>query len=249
MAFSLMVSAVGAAAESNEWRTLKFDHFLVSFEGDERHAQRMGRAAETLLGRIMEELGYRQRDRFWVWENRCRIRIYRTRAAFRDGVGAPEWAGGRADYARRTIETYEGSETFADRVLPHELAHLVFREFIGFEGDVPGWLDEGVAQWVGLRLSGAALPVLPRALIGLRAMTTMDLRSADRATASAVYAQSVAIVDFLIRTRGKERLTDFCRRLRDGRGLDDALRFTYGAALRNIEALDVAWRKEREEKP
>ena len=245
IALGLVLPAV-AAAETNGWKTIKMDHFVVTFQGDEAYALRMGRAAESLLDRVMRELGYLQRDRFWLWENRCRIR---TRAGFRGVVGTPEWAGGRADYGERLVETFEGSETFADHVLPHELTHLVFREFIGFQGDVPGWLDEGVAQWVGAKLSGTALPAPPRVPMALRAMTAVDLRTADRATAAVVYAQSAAVVDFLTRTRGKERFTDFCRRLRDGRSLDDALGFTYGAELRNIEALDDAWRKGREEKP
>jgi hypothetical protein len=249
LSLGLLLPVLAAAAESNEWRSLRFEHFVVRYEGDEAHASRMGRAAESLLGRAMEELGYRQRDGFWLWENRCRIRIYRARERFREGSDAPEWAGGRADYAARTIETYEGSETFADRILPHELTHLVFREFIGFKGEVPGWLDEGVAQWVSSRLAGTEIPAVPRAALGLGAMTSVDLRTADRTTASVVYAQSVAVVDFLIRTQGKDRFSDFCRRLRDGRSMDDALGFTYGAALRNIDALDRAWRKDREGRP
>ena len=31
--------------------------------------------------------------------------------------------------------------------MPHEITHLIFRDYVGFQGEVPVWLDEGVAQW------------------------------------------------------------------------------------------------------
>ena len=32
-------------------------------------------------------------------------------------------------------------------LLPHELGHIIFREFIGLESNCPSWLDEGVAMY------------------------------------------------------------------------------------------------------
>lgn len=54
-------------------------------------------------------------------------------------------------------------DSYTMRTLRHELAHLVLRH--GF-GDVPRWLDEGVAQYMGVLIAGraaAATTVLPPA--------------------------------------------------------------------------------------
>jgi hypothetical protein len=241
--------AGGPAPDTNAWQTVKMEHFVVLHRGNQAFAERMGKRAEELFGRIMRDLGYLQHDRFWLWDNRCTIRIHQNAEAFRQSVRAPEWAAGCADPAKREIATFEGSDAFVERVLPHELTHLVFREFVGFKGEIPLWLNEGVAVWEGARLSGRRLfSGGVESPVPLAALMAPDMRTAGATVASNVYAQAAAVVGFIIERGGAEKFSTFCRQLRDGKTVDDALRFTYGPAMGNIEALERVLRTDREEK-
>lgn len=244
-----MPSAGDHGSDTNAWRTVKMEHFVVLHLGNEAFAERMGKQAEILFQRIMRDLGYQQRDKFWLWGNRCTIRIYRNAETFRKSVQAPEWAAGYADPVNREIVTFEGSDAFVERVLPHELTHLVFREFVGFKGEIPLWLNEGVAVWETARIAGRELPEGDaKSALPLASLMAPDMRSASAGVASNVYAQAAAVVSFMFSKGGAEKFTTFCRQLRDGKSVDDALRFTYGSAMGNMGELERALKADREER-
>jgi hypothetical protein len=156
---------------------------------------------------------------------------------------------GNADYQRKEIRTFRGSQAFLDSVLPHELTHLVFRDFVGFTADVPLWLDEGVSQWQDVAARGKAhdtvLRLLARGqLIPLERLTRMTAADLGGWRGPArFYAQAVSVVGYLTEVHGTTRFTKFCRQLRDGKSLGEALRFTYPENLGNIGALESSWLK------
>ena len=51
------------------------------------------------------------------------------------------------------------------------------------------------------------------------------------------------MVGFMIEEHGSERFRVFCGHLRDGKTMDDALRFTYPSRMRNLLELEAAWKK------
>jgi hypothetical protein len=53
----------------------------------------------------------------------------------------------------------------------------------------------------------------------------------------------VSLVDFLVRKYGSLRFRTFCGHVRDGKSVDGALRFTYPESIRNMDALEKAWRE------
>jgi len=57
------------------------------------------------------------------------------------------------------------------------------------------------------------------------------------------YIQAVSLVGFLIGTYGSENFAGFCRQLRDGKNLDEALKFTYPSQIRSLEELEDKWRE------
>jgi hypothetical protein len=129
------------------------------------------------------------------------------------------------------------------------MTHLIFRDFVGFKGEVPLWLDEGVAQWeepakrVYARQVAAYL-VKENKAYSLAELTTMDIRgSKDEQAVHHFYMQSVSVVDFLVRTYGARTFTQFCRELRDGRTLAAALKAAYPESLSDLEKLEKAWGK------
>ena len=134
-------------AEAKSWQELKGDHFIVFFIGEDKFAEEVLDNAEVYYKRIAFKLGYDRYSDFWTWDKRVNIYIYRDHNAYLKFSGQPDWSHGMADYTNKQILSYIWGKNFIESLLPHEIAHLVFRDFVGFKGEVPLWLDEGVAQW------------------------------------------------------------------------------------------------------
>ncbi|MBN2301053.1 MAG: hypothetical protein JXN60_00920 [Lentisphaerae bacterium] len=240
-----------SAGEKSEWKSLSGKHFIVFYMDELSFAETVARFAEKYYHETARQLGYTRYKGFWLWRNRVRIYIYRNHSEFIAQVTAPQWAAGKADYGSKSIFTYSGSEEFIRSLLKHELAHLVFRDFIGFQGEVPLWLDEGVAQWLEGRSDISHEFVKQMAkndrLLSLADLTATDVRHEKAAgDVAEFYAQSVSVVEFMIRQYGAQKFESFCRQLRNGKNLNDALRFTYGGTIRSIEEIEKAWKKSLE---
>lgn len=261
-----------AASFAGDWREAGSEHFIVYFTGDKKFAEDVLDKAEVYYRRIASDLGYPRYSEFWTWDNRVKIYIYPDRNSFLAATAQPAWSQGMADYARTRILSYAWSEGFIEHLLPHEMAHLVFRDFVGFKGEVPVWLDEGVAQWAEtpkrekIKAIGTYL-VNSGMLFSVADMVTLDIRRVgenDRVSirsarsrdgqrrdlslsgAEAVktyYMQAVSLVGFLIERYGAGSFTELCRQLRDGKRLDDALRYAYPARIGGIEELEKEWRE------
>jgi hypothetical protein len=144
LAICLLISALGRA---EDWQEAKGEHFIVYFTKEAEFAKRVLNKAEVYYRRIASELGYPRYSEFWLWDKRVRIYIYPDRQTFLKMTGQPDWSHGMASYNDKKIISYAWSQGFVESLLPHEMAHLIFRDFVGFKGEIPLWLDEGVAQW------------------------------------------------------------------------------------------------------
>lgn len=249
--------AVAGTADSPvpDWKELKGQHFIVQHQADAAYAGEVARRAEQDYDRIARALGITRHGGFWLWDNRARISVYATREAYLAAARAPDWSGGVAQYTTRTILTFQGSDAFLNSILPHEITHLVFREFIGFRQDIPLWLDEGVAQWMDASNRGRVVAIAKQRkvegqLAPVSALTAAAMgRGVDARDAVAFYAQSASLVGFMLAAHGVAKFREFCGHLRDQHTLEDALRFTYPNTLRSVEALDRAWNAYLEAKP
>ena len=178
-----------------------------------------------------------------------KIFVYPTEKEYQDATGEPSWSKGVARYDPKEILTFTWSSSFLDALLPHEITHLVFRDFVGFKGEVPLWLDEGVAQWEEPAKRTIAKQIARSLIVNqkyypIRDLTAMDIRnSKDEGAVQFFYMESVTVVEFLIKRYGAQSFTEFCRQLRDGKSLDEALTFTYSASMRNLEELQSQWIK------
>lgn len=235
------------SADAEDWQERKGKHFVVYYRNSRNFADKVLYQAEKHYKRITRDLGHTKHDDFWLWDKRVRIYLYADRKEFMQNTGAPAWAAGKADYQKHTIYGVEQSQAFLDSVLPHEMGHLVFRDFIGFEADAPLWLDEGVAQWQDTSNRSRAMSAAARlkennALMPVSVLTALDIRGVNE-TGRAVqfYAQAVSLVGFMIQKYGTGRFTQFCRKLRDGNDLDDALKFAYSGRISDTSDLERQW--------
>lgn len=266
------IPAVTTESFALSWQELKSEHFMIYFTSNEKFAKEVLNKAESYYRNIASDLGYPRYSDFWTWDNRVKIYIHPDRNSFLKATGQSDWSQGMADYTNKNIISYEFSRDFMDGLLPHEMAHLIFRDFVGFKGQVPLWLDEGVAQWEeSLKreyIKEMAWQLYKRgAMIPLKDMMKLDIRKIkpdeqitirqayenDNKEKNLVlsredlvgtyYLEAVTLVGFLIETYGSFSFADFCRQLRDGKALDEALKMAYGLRLQNLDELETNWRR------
>ena len=279
--FFILVACIACPAAcscAEDWRQLSSDHFNLYFTGaEDKFAQEILDKSEEYYNQIASDLGYPRYSEFWTWDNKASIYIYPDYASFRGATGQPEWSQGMADYKKKEIIGFAGSRGFENSILPHEMTHLIFRDFVGFKGEVPLWLDEGVAQWhervrrEEVRRMAKEL-YLKDSLLSIKDMMKLDIRNikykdtvyirpmktksgeqgvlllSGDALINTYYLQAVSLVDFLIGAYGTENFTHFCRQLRDGKSLEEALGFAYPTFIRSLDDLEREWRKYIEEK-
>lgn len=257
---------------AQEWQELKGEHFIAYFTQDQKFAKEVLDSSEVYYRRIASDLGYPRYNDFWLWDKRVKIYIYPDHASFLKETGQPEWSEGVAEYKAKRIASYAGSRKFLESVLPHEIAHLIFRDFVGFVGEIPLWLDEGVAQWEEETKRNDIKLMVKRLyeadnLLSIEDMMRLDIRNmkdknivyirptrtknGDPATLflsldkliNTYYIESVSLVGFLIERYGSNSFAEFCRQLRDGKALEDALKFAYPSYIRSLKDLDDGWRQ------
>ncbi len=253
--FLIPFYAVEAIAES--WEKLKGEHFIVYFVQDHKYAEDALDKAERYYDKIADDLGYARYSEFWSWDNRVKIYIYPDRDSYLSYVKAGDhavWSVGMANYKDKEIISYVQSSSwgFLDAVLPHEITHLIFRDYVGQE-NIPIWIDEGVAQWEERKKRSVVKRKMKELLeahepIDIERMTTLKIGIIENEViVELYYVQAVSLVDFLITEYNAKNFIFFCRQLRDGKDINEALRFTYPTSIRNVDALEAKWLKYLEE--
>jgi len=263
---------ISASSPAQQWQDVKGEHFIVYFTGEENFAKEVLRKAEAYYVNIAVGLGYPRYSEFWLWDKRVKIYIHPDHDSFIKATGQPKWSQGMADYIKKAILSYAWSSDFIESLLPHEMAHLIFRDFVGFKGEVPLWLDEGVAQWAEEtqrpRIKKLILEFYDQdTLLTLKDMMKLRLsevqeknrvyiRSTHMKTGepgvlflssesliNIFYLESASLVIFMIDSYGSDNFAHFCRQLRDGKSMDETLRFAYPASIFSIEEFDKRWRR------
>ncbi|TBR17681.1 hypothetical protein EPO66_02315, partial [bacterium] len=235
-------------AETNGWKEFKSTHFIVYYKNaPEDFISKTSDKAEGYYNKIADDLGFR-RYNFWLWDNRAKIYIYDDAKAFQLATGQPSWSAGCANVNDKIINSYPYAETFFQTILPHEIGHIIFREFVGFDNpSIPLWLDEGVASYQENLRSAMARDMLRSVLREKKLLSLSQLSqfnphfSRDSYTVGLFYAESVNLVDFLIREYGTDNFVSFCQGLRDKKNFERALSSVY--PFDNFNEFDEAWQK------
>lgn len=240
-----LFSFTGAHAQG--WQEIKGEHFFVYYQQDKSFASDVLRQSETYYRSIASELGYQRYSGFWTWENRVKIYIYPDKDSFLKVTGQSHWSEGLADYTNKSIVSYAWREGFLDALLPHEITHLIFRDYVGIDGEIPLWIDEGVAQWMepkkrALLRSAMEKLIADQKTLSLEELMRLDVRQAsDAAVVQAFYVEAASLVGFLIQEYGSGDFISFCRQLRDKKNVREALTFAYPTSVRTLKQLEEKW--------
>ena len=272
--FSMILFGFPSNSCAMVWQQIKGDHFVVNYFDDKKFAEEVLAKAEVYYSKIAERLGFERYADFWTWTKRVNIFIYPNHESFLQNTGQMDWSDGKADIKNKQISMYAGNPKFLEAIVPHEMGHLIFRDFIGFKNEVPLWLDEGVAtlceEGTYENTKNSIKDFYSRsALLTLEDMMTLNFKKNSSSPSvhdiimknnmkgylsltpanfiTLFYLEATSIVGFLIERYGPVRFSDFCRELRDGKTINQALANVYPDDCPSIKELEEKWRQSIEE--
>jgi hypothetical protein len=212
---------------------------LFWYAGDSTFAQELMDACEEGLTRSTQDIGAYPEEPIDIY-------IYASTVDLKGAMIFPqEWTGGVAFTAFSTIAIgISPSELdWGKRALVHELMHLVVHQatFSPY-GQLPLWLDEGLAMYSEGELDPALRSYLEEAiskdeLISVRSLCSPFSAYSEKASLS--YAQSYSLVVYLLDNYGQDSMLDLLTILKQGSTYDEALTEVYGF---DIDGLDARWR-------
>jgi len=215
-------------------------HFDVYFdEGAGRTATMIAAAAEEARAKTRRVLGIRA-------EKRIVIRVKSFAGDFAEGQPGehvPGWAVGTAYASRNTIFIMQPrgiklKYTDITEVVTHEYVHVATGNYLEAV-DMPRWLDEGLADFVGGARSWTAPLTLGTASITGRLIPMAELKNHWPQSAEAAglaYAQSSDFVAFIEREYGPGAIRKLLKTARSTGDLDAAFRRVAGKGVYELES-------------
>lgn len=248
VSYFIFPNFLSAAPPVSEWNEIKSEHFILFYQGNRSAFDDsvLGRA-ESYYDEIAQSLGYSRRDQFWLWDNRCRIYLYGTKEDFHKTSGQNIWSNGYADLENRTVVSYQNSNEFLEAVLPHELAHLILRDFVGGAHTIPLWLDEGLAMAQEKKRLHQLDQIVQKAIVEQKWIPLQKLAQVRSMTSSTsqeatlFYAEAQSLVRFLLTSRDPARFLQLCRDLRDGASFEKSLQRNYPMEFSSVQKLETKW--------
>ena len=154
------------------------------------------------------------------------------------------WTGGLA-FTSHNILLIAVDPAEYDTYIPgviHELAHLLVRELtFNCFGNLPNWLEEGLATYAEGDLASYQLTALEEAIANDELISLRSLNSsfpADHSGAHLSYAQSRSLVNYLITERGWTKMQELLTVFAGGETYEQAIERVYGMDLDDLQA---AW--------
>src|SRR5579871_688394 len=229
----LLAKAEREQTVESEFSQGESSHFTLHYEGkhtSEALRSQILQALESDYDDLSRDLGNPARDNILVT-------LY-TEQAFFDVTHAPTWSGAINDGKLRIPVSGLNSVTpELARVLKHELAHSFINQLSG--GRCPGWLHEGIAQFLeptSLGSQGRQLAILFKSQqnIPINALEG-SFAGFNTTQAYVAYAESLAAVTYINETYGMSDIQRILQRLSEGNSTESALRSTIHSDYGQLE--------------
>jgi hypothetical protein len=227
-----------------QWQKVEQDNVAILwYQGDEEFARGMLTAANTALGQLSKDAGIVPKDK-------VKILAYASQSDMLGALqpSAQEWTGGQAFSAQGIIvlaapPTSSGRE-FAARAIPHELSHVVvFQATDNPYGDLPQWLNEGLAMYSEGEMESTYTSSLDRAVKGDSLLSLQTLSSnfpADPDAAALSYAESYSVVKYIIDKYGRDGMSRLLKVFSEGSTYDAAIKTALGVPT--MAGLEREWK-------
>lgn len=230
-----------AAAEENFW-TDETEHFRLSYDGERTDLLHRGHyvltnALESAYGDYGEAFG-----RYPVANGAPKIKVVLyQRDEFTELTGIGHWSGGVYDgVVRIPVVDFDREQEELERVLRHELLHAFVRSVGGI--GVPGWLNEGLAQWHEYTFLDERRAHIERAQARLENHSLFPLselhgslaRWTDEEKIARGYAQALALVAHIERWYGEQILYQMVEGCKQGRSCEETFQSRLQVTLESV---------------
>lgn len=179
-------------------------------------------------------------------ERKPKVFVYPNAEDLRSAVlFTQEWTGALAfgDYNIILIPVRSDDLEWAKRTLAHEITHLLVREAtFGPFGDIPTWLNEGLAQYAEGEMEEDQSEILDHAIKEDNIISVRSLGSgfpANPEQARLAYAQSLSLVSYLLDVYGWAEMRELLTVFKEGSTYSNALQKVYSF---DIDGLEEQWR-------
>jgi len=214
---------------------------LYWYDADQAFGQSLLSSAVESLARLEENVGVEL-------EKPVKIIVYQSKADMQEALISQ---GATFEEQIITLGTVVAPDTVlllgthqdVDRTIAHELTHVV----VGLATDnpyaeIPAWLNEGLAMYNEGELREDNAKSLEKGIRENRLISVRSLTSAtgNPAEVNLFYGEVYSVVDFLLKTYGKEKMSELLKVFKEGALADDALMKVYGF---DQDELDAQWRE------
>ncbi|MDD2774151.1 MAG: hypothetical protein PHP45_10715 [Elusimicrobiales bacterium] len=238
---AVRVSQFGIQSGLSETQTL---HFIVRASSS-ADAERYGKLAEQDYEAVMRATGLYS----FLSDNAYELVVYSTREEYLAKSGQPAWSAGTT--LHNAIMLYDGTD--AQRVLAHEMTHVIFGEFMGRPRPDLRWLNEGLAVYMetsaiagdtlGAFRADAAAAIRTGAmnftmLTGYSPMQDDSSRLRDN-----WYMQCESVVRYLLDEGGQLSFAVFLKALKENSDIDNAAQLAWRGKWQGLSGIEAGWRK------
>jgi tetratricopeptide (TPR) repeat protein len=211
--------------EEEQYKENESSHFKLRYSGaaEPSLARDVLRVLERHYTAIDSELNYTPPDSIGV--------ILYTQQAFADITQAPQWVGALNDGRIRVpVQGLAEVTPELSRVLKHELTHSFIQQ--KSHGLAPTWMQEGIAQWLEGKRSGANAAALVKLYETNPALVKLVYQGGwmklPTDAAGAMYAWALADIEYIVQANGMGDVDRILGRIAAGEPPEEALK----AALR-----------------
>jgi len=231
----------GFSQEIYNWHREESENFYIYYRNTPLdYIEKVKKLAESYYWKLENKLGLLH------LQFHTKIYIYDNKEDYLKFTHQPAWSSGCAYLKEKTIKSFFNSEDFLNRVLPHELGHIMFNEYLAGR-EVPLFLHEGIAQFCEKSLRRYRFKyIIKKALRGkmfipLGKLVKIEGRylAKNLQEVSIFYAESIGIVDYLLEKHGKFNFRSFLREIKESSDLEKAIKWAFG--YDSIEELNEEW--------
>ena len=228
--------------DRHTWKSLVQGEITLQwYQGTQSFGQSLMSIITQSLDRLANQMGAQPQGSIW-------ITIYPTVEEVREFLlQTYEWTGGVAfpQFGGIVTSIVAGEESWAESVLPHEIAHLVVgaATFNCYGTRLPTWMEEGLAVFAENNLTQTDRD---QVFEGLKNGTLPPLRALTQGfseksnLANLEYLQSGVVVDFMLTHYDRGNMSALFTAIKNGFLIDEALLQVYGVDTNGLEA---AWRE------
>jgi hypothetical protein len=224
------------------WQSLtKGKIILYWYDADKTFAQRLLDSAVESLARLEENAGVEL-------DKPVKIIVYQSKedmqkALIAHGTIFEDQIITLGTVVASDIILLHGTHPEVDVTIAHELTHVV----VGLATEnpyveLPAWLNEGLAMYNEGKLRRDNARALEKAirenrLISVRSLTSM---TGNPEEINLFYGEAYSLIEFLLKTYGKEKMSELLQAFKEGSLADDALMKVYGF---DQDELELQWRE------